>query len=232
MSKKNDLLKYLNLLFEAKAELTGDPVAPIRYHGYEWEGGMRLELLDLELAVCPMMAETAVRGQRSFMIWKMLSERVLELEEVFSPRKDGTLHRYLRITRGDELVQFKQLDADTREMINRFVLVQRESYLRYARCFCSEPAVLPSVFTLSLDDMELGELLACFYRSGIVRCLTGDMAEKEFIRFFCRVWNLPLNPDYYSLISKSLARPHPTALIERLRTSLEDHIEKLDARRW
>ena len=88
MSKKNDLLKYLNLLFEAKAELTGDPVAPIRYNGYEWEGGMRLELLDLELAVCPMMAETAVRGQRSFMIWKMLSERVLELEEVFSPRKD------------------------------------------------------------------------------------------------------------------------------------------------
>lgn len=40
MSKKNDLLKYLNLLFEAKAELTGDPVAPIRYNGYEWEGEM------------------------------------------------------------------------------------------------------------------------------------------------------------------------------------------------
>ena len=64
--------------------------------------------------------------------------------------------------RGDELVQFKQLDADTREMINRFVLVQRESYLRYARCFCSEPAVLPSVFTLSLAQLDAHDNECCY----------------------------------------------------------------------
>ena len=54
---------------------------------------------------------------------------------------------------------------------------------------------------------------------------------KEFILYFCQVWNLPTEKDYYTLISHTLARPHPTAYIEKLLKELQEHVERLDRKR-
>lgn len=224
--EKNDL-DYLKLLFRSEAVITGEPDGSVRYNDFETKGEFKLELLTLEVVTCWDMLPEKDDPQR----WRLVQECIMELEDVFLLEKDRPLHRYLQIMREGKEVCYQSLEADSRREINEFILLQRASFLRLRRCFLKLQPVLYSDFTLLLKHIEVAELIAFFYQSGIVDSLGERHTEKEFIYFFCRMWNLPVNRDYYTSISRALARPSPMTLLDRLMKSFENHIDVLNRRR-
>jgi len=158
-------------------------------------------------------------------------EALLELQTIFGEEDGHATHRYLTITHEGMPVERGYLDCTERDLLEEYLRLQQASFLRQKKWFESRKIPLPFPGTLPGNDTDIAEIMALHLHTSLAITPDNKYRIKEFILYFCQVWNLPAEKDYYTLISHTLARPHPTAYIEKLLKELQEHVERLDRKR-
>lgn len=231
MNQHEILKKYLTALYRAEAVVTDNQREPLCFNGAGTLTDYRIHLLEAELPVIACLREIRRKEEEDDALAVSVREVLLELQTVFGEEEGHATHRYLTITHKGMPVERGYLDATERELLEEYLRLQQASFLRQKKWFESRKIPLPFPGTLPGNDTDIAEIMALHLHTSLAITPGNKYRIKEFILYFCQVWNLPAEKDYYTLISHTLARPHPTAYIEKLLKELQEHVERLDRKR-
>ena len=231
MNQHEILKEYLTALYRAEVVVTDNQLEPLCFNGVGSLTDYRIHLLDVELPAIACLREIRRKEDEDDVLAVSVREALLELQTIFGEEDGHATHRYLTITHEGMPVERGYLDCTERELLEEYLRLQQASFLRQKKWFESRKIPLPFPGTLPGNDTDIAEIMALHLHTSLAITPDNKYRIKEFILYFCQVWNLPAEKDYYTLISHTLARPHPTAYIEKLLKELQEHVERLDRKR-
>lgn len=231
MTQNETWKNYLLALYRAEAVVTDDLFAPLHFNEATTLGDYRIDLLDVELPAIAYLMEIRQKALEDNAIFVALQGTMLELECMFGEKDGHATHRYLQIKHDGLPIDTDDLNPGEQEMLDDYLRVQRASFQRQARWFKSPRVSMPFPVTLQGNDMDIAEVLALHLHTSMTTFPDDKYLMKEFLSYFCHAWNLPATKDYYTLISHALARPHPTAFLEKMLGELQDYIDELDCKK-
>ena len=231
MNRHETLKEYLTALDRAEAVVTDNPSAPLYFNGSRSLTDYRIHLLDVELPIITCLRSIRQEEEKDDALAISVRVTLLELQTLFGEENGQSTHRYLTITREGIPIERKLLGASQLELLEEYLRLQQASFLRQKKWFDSRPIPLPFPGTLRGNATDIAELIALHIHTSLAIVPANKYRIKEFILYFCQAWNLPAEKDYHTLISHTLARPHPTAYIEKLLNELQKHVEQLDSKR-
>ena len=216
MNQHEILKEYLTALYRAEVVVSDNPSEPLYFNGADSLTDYRIHLLDVELPAIACLREIRRKEEENDVLAVSVREALLELQTISN---EG-----MPVERG-------YLDCTERDLLEEYLRLQQASFLRQKKWFESRKIPLPFPGTLPGNDTDIAEIMALHLHTSLAITPDNKYRIKEFILYFCQVWNLPAEKDYYTLISHTLARPHPTAYLEKLLKELREHIELLDRKR-
>ncbi len=231
MNQHETLREFLTTLYRAEAVVTNNPLEPLHFNGARSLIDYRLQLLNTEYPAIDQLKEIRRLEQKDEILAVAVQETLMELQIIFKEDQGVPAHRFLNISHDGHPVDRKDLNLAEEELLEEYLHLQKSSFLRQKRWFDTPKTSLSFPGTLQGNDTDIAEIMALHLHTSLTFTSINKYRIKEFIQYFCKVWNLSQEKDYYSLISHTLARPHPTAYIEKLTEELQEHIEQLDRKR-
>lgn len=228
MKTPDPLFYYLASLTRAEVQITGNVDDPVAFNGFTCPVDYAVRLMHAEYAAAGRLLDFFKVGVDTRRVVTMVHEKIFDLDRLFRVCGGNLDHRYLRITRAGRHVTIEQLGPECRKRLNEFLFIQRDSFARQRAWFTRRYPVMSSPYTLLLSEVEIGEMMAFFYHTGLLGDFGRKLGEREFIHFFCRAWNLSLDHDYKKLMSDALNRPQPITLLYRILEDLTAFIEGRD----
>ena len=216
MNQHEILKEYLTALYRAEVVVTDNQLEPLCFNGVGSLTDYRIHLLDVELPAIACLREIRRKEEEDDVLAVSVREALLELQTIFGEEDGHATHRYLTITHEGMPVERGYLDCTERDLLEEYLRLQQASFLRQKKWFESRKIPLPFPGTLPGNDTDIAEIMALHLHTSLAITPDNKYRIKEFILYFCQVWNLPAEKDYYTLISHTLARPHPTAYLEKL----------------
>ena len=230
--KQHEILhEYLSALYKAEVDVTDDLHEPLHFNEAESLAAYRIDLLDVEIPAISCLMDIREKGLEDNAIIVAMLGTIIELETILGEENGHATHRYLQITHEGLPLPPEELTPDERELLDEYLRLQRASFRHLARWFNTLKTSVSFPCTLRADDMDIAEMMALHLHTSLVVFPTDKYLIKEFILYFCHVWNLPATKDYYTIVSHALARPHPTAFLEKIVRELQNYIETLDRKR-
>lgn len=223
--KTKCLPEYINLLSLARAEGESRYPAEITYNGYSTVETYRLMVLEKEVHVgyeIFLLLRLCRQQQR---VKQLVESWVWELETMLSVFQPENRHKSLTITWDGREISPTELPSKALDKLDSYLLIQRKSFLRQRNFLLGDKGIVLSDYSLDLKLMEQAELLCLLYYTGIVKS-HDRICKKDFIRFFCATWNLPVSRNIDDLMRQVMQRENPTAFLDRLKSRLLEYIER------
>lgn len=229
MHEEEYIIDYITSLMTADVELSDDRPGEIRFNGTLSPGEFNTLLLQKEMMASKTICRIILDAADSKPILGMVHhQHLLDMKGVISLRDGHYTHRYLRFRKNGEECVPQQIDSSVRTRVDLYLRVAQDSFLRLHAWSKGLPPVSPSPLYLNVTESETAEMLSFLFDTGIAGCTEKDWRKKDYIHYFCRTWNLPVDKDYDTLMSHVKDRPNPTPFLDRIKQLYLDHIESRD----